>query len=293
MRFVELVTPGDAGSVTIGPIPKRRPFFPADREPVSLMGTIARYARWTTAVFVLAALSVHTGASEENAGKEDAAALFDQAKEFVRSSDRQGALSALESSFRSGYPTPAEVLNRPDFQPLLKNPESRSSLRELLRDNTRQSTITMVTPDEPGEPLLVRGRVLVGKGGEPLASARIYVYQTADDGRYTLDRSRGEGSSNPRLFGYVQTDDSGEFEIRTIVPGSYPGTRIARHIHYAITAAGYNRVVKEIVFDWEPPLTASQRSWAERNGFPIVTPEELEDGTLMVSVVLHSGSPES
>lgn len=130
--------------------------------------------------------------------------------------------------------------------------------------------VTVAGEGEPGEPLVVRGRIL-GPEGEPVPGASVFVYQTGEDGIYGP-----EGNSNPRLKGYLRTDDQGRWEIRTIRPGSYPGTRVAAHIHVHVAPPdGAPEKVGEIVFEGDPLLTSRMR---DSSFFTVVEPEPAEDG---------------
>lgn len=128
------------------------------------------------------------------------------------------------------------------------------------------SEVTVAGEDEPGQRLVVDGTIL-GPGGEPLPGASVFVYQTGEDGIYGP-----EGNRNPRLRGYLRTDDDGGFRIRTIKPGSYPGSSIAAHIHIHVAPPdGEPEQVGEIVFEGDPHLRDRMR----RN--PFFTVVELEN----------------
>lgn len=73
------------------------------------------------------------------------------------------------------------------------------------------------------------------------------------------------GPENARLFGVARTDAQGRVEVRTIVPGSYPGGGF-RHIHYFIRADNYQDSMSEVILDEDPRPTRQQREWAVRNG---------------------------
>lgn len=134
------------------------------------------------------------------------------------------------------------------------------------------SEVTVAGEDEPGQRLVVDGTVL-GPDGEPLPGASVFVYQTGEDGIYGP-----EGNRNPRLRGYLRTDDEGGFRIRTIKPGSYPGSSIAAHIHIHVAPPdGEPEQVGEIVFEGDPHL----RDRIRRNPFfTVVELEEDGDGGL-------------
>lgn len=126
-----------------------------------------------------------------------------------------------------------------------------------------------MTPDgEPGEPLVVEGTV-TGAGGEPLAGVSVFAYQTGADGVYGPN-----GNSDPRLRVYLRTDERGRFRFETVRPGSYPGTRIAAHVHFHVTPPDGRERVSEIVFEGDPFITAQMRE----NPFFVVRPVETGPG---------------
>jgi hypothetical protein len=129
------------------------------------------------------------------------------------------------------------------------------------------SSARMTPEDEPGEPLIVEGTV-TGPGGEPLAGASVFAYQTGADGVYGP-----RGNSDPRLRVYLRTDERGRYRFETVTPGSYPGTRIAAHIHFHTTPRGGREHVSEVVFEGDPYITDRMRA----NPFFAVRPIERGD----------------
>lgn len=119
-------------------------------------------------------------------------------------------------------------------------------------------------PDEPGDRLEVSGVVYAADGRTPIPGASVYVYQTDARGYYRPDDAMG--NRNPRLMALLRTDGQGHYWYRTIRPGSYPGTRVPRHIHYEVTADGHGRRVFEIVFEDDPLVSAQVRADAARPG---------------------------
>jgi protocatechuate 3,4-dioxygenase beta subunit len=89
--------------------------------------------------------------------------------------------------------------------------------------------------DEPGQRLIVAGAVLAPDGRTPAAGVTVYAYNTGTQGYYGENRAEYP----PRLYGWMKTDAGGRFELRTILPGSYPGMRVPAHIHFSFWGAGY------------------------------------------------------
>ena len=135
----------------------------------------------------------------------------------------------------------------------------------------------IVSKEEPGEPLLVRGVIYGPDGKTPVEGATVYVYHTDAKGYY----NQGNQTSPPRLQGRMRTSAAGKYEYRTIRPGGYPNSRIPQHIHYEIAAPGYQKEVTEIFFADDPRLTNEDRAAAKKKGGPpIVTLQRGKDGVL-------------
>jgi protocatechuate 3,4-dioxygenase beta subunit len=122
----------------------------------------------------------------------------------------------------------------------------------------------MAPEGEPGERLVVEGTVR-GAGGEPLAGVSVFAYQTGADGIYGP-----QGSSDPRLRVHLRTDQRGRYRFETVRPGSYPGTRVAAHIHFHVTPPGGRERVSEVVFEGDRFVTTQMRA----NPFFVVRPVE-------------------
>lgn len=139
------------------------------------------------------------------------------------------------------------------------------------------SKITIAAKEEPGERLIVSGQVFNSDGVTPLAAASVYVYHTDVKGYYTPGVS---DNRNPRLRGYLRTDAQGRYEFSTIKPGSYPNSRVPAHIHYVVTAEGYNQRIFEIVFEGDPFLNERVRheSADEWSGFSLRRLEKDQQG---------------
>lgn len=114
-----------------------------------------------------------------------------------------------------------------------------------------------VTPPlEPGQPLVVRGRVWGADSRRPLTGAVLDVWQANAQGRYDNDDSKNQPAAN--LFvnrTRLLTDESGYYEYETIKPGRYQiGEGIWRpaHIHYWVAATGYKALVTQMYFRGDP-----------------------------------------
>jgi protocatechuate 3,4-dioxygenase beta subunit len=144
------------------------------------------------------------------------------------------------------------------------------ALPVLARDPSRvapsdaPSSADVAPPAEPGERLEVSGVVYAADGRTPIGSASVYVYQTDARGYYRPDDAMG--NRDPRLMALLRTDAQGRYSYRTIRPGSYPGTRVPKHIHYEVTADGHGTRIFEIVFEDDPFVTGRIREDAAQPG---------------------------
>lgn len=94
--------------------------------------------------------------------------------------------------------------------------------------------------DQPatGTPTNVIGRVKTVRG-EPIAGARVEIWQCNAFGRYHHSRDRHDAPQDEHFqaFGKTVTDAEGRYRFRTIKPVPYPGR--VPHIHFrVVTPAG-------------------------------------------------------
>jgi polyisoprenoid-binding protein YceI len=137
------------------------------------------------------------------------------------------------------------------------------------------ATATMVTPDEPGERLVLKGTVYDADGKTPVPGAKLHVYHTDAAGKYSATEAGVGDERNPRLQCRLETDARGRFKIRTILPGPYPGGKTPRHIHIMVTAPG--GVVHNATFQFtnDPNLTPDDYQRHGRDGtFSAIRPAE-------------------
>jgi len=179
--------------------------------------------------------------------------LIDQAKAALETGKSPSAI-LMDASFLSAHEWPR--------------------FRKLIRDSAQASSLTLVSSQEPGEPLTVTGRV-VDRKGQPVKDAVLYFYQTSNKGWYS-DRAAHVGGMegdrrHARLFGYLKTGAEGRFELRTIRPVGYPDSDLPAHIHVEVEPANQaaGRLVTEIQFDDDPRLTAGWRERSRQEGFLI------------------------
>lgn len=133
----------------------------------------------------------------------------------------------------------------------------------------------MVSPREPGEPLVVSGTVYRADGTTPVEGARLYVYHTDAAGLYSP-----KGARFPRLRGWMKTRADGRYEFRTIRPAAYPGRTIPAHTHATLSAPGMlAEWIDDYWFDGDPYLARAERAKSEGRGpFAPILKLERRDG---------------
>lgn len=238
--------------------------------------------RFRALIAIIVALVLAAGS-----GTDDGTRLFETAVTQAQAKKYDAALASLQQSLQAGFATPSQVLSHGAFRPMLHDPQMRRQVRDLLAAHAREARVTMVDADEPGDPFRFAGTLTDAKTGKPVAGARIYFYQTDDGGLYAPEfAGSGGGSNNPRLFCYVRPDADGHFEVRSVVPGSYPNSSVSRHVHYQISAPSYRDLRAEFILDETPRPSASSREYARNRGWPVVQRERAEDGVWQVEIEL-------
>ncbi|MCG8583355.1 MAG: hypothetical protein MI757_01415 [Pirellulales bacterium] len=111
-------------------------------------------------------------------------------------------------------------------------------------------------PLEPGEVLLISGRVYGQDTGKPLSGAVIDIWQANKDGRYDNDDPNNPPAKNTFVNrARLITDDRGYYEYETIRPGRYqigPSAWRPSHIHYMVRHPGYKTLITQMYFKGDP-----------------------------------------
>jgi catechol 1,2-dioxygenase len=107
--------------------------------------------------------------------------------------------------------------------------------------------MAIADPSEPGERLVLTGRILGPDCATPLGAVDIEVWQADRDGNYHgVDRLRGRAT----------TPADGMFRVETVRPGPYlqAGGYRPAHVHFTFARAGYKTVTTQIYFSDDPYL---------------------------------------
>ena len=128
---------------------------------------------------------------------------------------------------------------------------------------------------DPGMPLTVTGRV-INVHGERVPEAMIEVWQANHGGLYDLDGYRYRASIKPPA--------DGAYKFESVMPGHYPA-RVARHVHYFVTAPGHKALSTQLYFSTDEAFAGNpDRNFVKD---PLITSR-----TLIRPVVL-SGKPQA
>ena len=114
----------------------------------------------------------------------------------------------------------------------------------------------------PGHPARAQGQVLNVMGrilnlsGEPVANAKIEVWQANSNGRYTHPSDTNPAPLDLNFDGcaVLISDSEGRYRFKTIKPGAYPaGPNLIRpsHIHFQVTGR-QDRLVTQMYFEGDP-----------------------------------------
>lgn len=143
------------------------------------------------------------------------------------------------------------------------------------------STLRLAPPVEPGEPMLLSGRVTALDGG-PAPGVVIYAHHTDAHGLYSRGSRETEWSLRHGLLrGWVKTDARGRYAFRTIKPGPYPNREMPAHVHLFIAEPGRRPYyIDDVVFAGEFGVDARYVAAQElRGGSGIVCLGRTGDGT--------------
>ena len=112
-----------------------------------------------------------------------------------------------------------------------------------------------------GERIFVSGRVL-DENGRPVRNTLVEVWQANACGRYRHEIDQHDAPLDPNFTGTgrVMTDDRGQYQFKTIKPGSYPWRNHYNawrpaHIHFSLLGPAFaTRLVTQMYFPGDPLL---------------------------------------
>lgn len=135
---------------------------------------------------------------------------------------------------------------------------------------------TVIPPEnEPGEPLIMTGKVFQPDGKTPAQGMVLWVYHTDRTGYY----NEQDDASHPRLNGWMKIGADGRYEFRTIRAGAYPHRTTPAHIHAHVYGPGYSeRSIEDYWFKDDPRINDEElKNAADNGGHPSIV--ELKRGS--------------
>lgn len=174
---------------------------------------------------------------------------------------------------RSGYESLHFIITE-HYQQLTA--DERTKVRATLEKQAKWATETLCAGNEKGTKITIKGRLL-DEHQKPISNAKLYIFHADNKGYYAPTDSalKRMNEADPRLFGFLTTDHSGNYSFQTIRPASYPGKyngrTIPQHIHINSTATGYQPRNIQMAFDDDPAMKDPHwRDWAKQQNYPVV-----------------------
>jgi len=172
--------------------------------------------------------------------------------------NKETLIKEAEEKLKTNKATISQILTDKKYDAV--HPET--SFRELIKKYCKAEVISITTDTIPGRKIKVIGTIKNAEG-KPVAGALVYLYHTDARGWYAADAPHVSMNEvdmrHARLFGYVQTDKDGKFELHTIKPSGYPQSDLPAHIHVHIDANDYQSFVTEFLFDDDQRLVGKIR----------------------------------
>jgi catechol 1,2-dioxygenase len=121
---------------------------------------------------------------------------------------------------------------------------------------------TITQPYEPGVVMVVSGRVWGFNTKKPLTNAVLHIWQADEKGHYDNDDPQNQPAKDEFVNrAIIFPDASGRYEYQTIHPGAYqigPKEWRPAHIHYMVSAPGYETLITQLYFDGDPHNAADR-----------------------------------
>lgn len=143
------------------------------------------------------------------------------------------------------------------------------------------ASLRLASPDEPGERMILSGRILKADDGAPAPGVVVYAHHTNSRGLYADGSDESEWSRrHGRLRGWVRTGDDGLYRFDTIKPAPYPDGTLPAHVHLFVQEPGRPPYyIDDVVFDGEFLVDDAYRARQEhRGGSGIVRLDRDTDG---------------
>jgi protocatechuate 3,4-dioxygenase beta subunit len=113
------------------------------------------------------------------------------------------------------------------------------------------SSVHTAAPSEPGERMLIVGKVITGAERKTVSGARVLAFHTDANGYYS---DGGMDESKARLCGVLKTSDDGGFRFEIIRPAHYATGGPPAHVHFEVTLPNGKSQRFTLEFEGDPLL---------------------------------------
>lgn len=184
---------------------------------------------------------------------------------FCQGNDK--VLSELDGKLAKGQTSISIILADAKYMYL----HSQTPFRQLIKKYGKAGKVKIVTEAEPGKKITVKGKIETADA-KAITNALVYFYHTSDKGWYSDTAAhilvREGDMGHARLFGYLRTDNKGQFEFETIQAKGYPSSDFPAHIHIMVWKDDkiITGIPNELQFDDDPRMTPGRKARSLRDG---------------------------
>lgn len=120
---------------------------------------------------------------------------------------------------------------------------------------------------EGKQKLIITGKIFRLDGRTPAPNVLVYYWHTDDAGLYSpADHTQAKAKRHGKLRGWVQSDQQGNYTIKTSRPSAYPQEEIPQHIHLAIREPDLkNEYYADLYFDDDPLYLKHKKKYGQEN----------------------------
>jgi len=190
----------------------------------------------------LGAAVLWAACGDDESGDDEAVDTAGASGTATTSGGGQGGSAATDATSGQGGgssgPTPSCEETADDIE----GPYYKPGAPELVPNDEGRA---LLSPEEPGERIVLEGRVLGGDCA-PLADAELDLWHADAAGTYDL--------KGFVLRGRFRTASDGRFAIDTVLPGRYlnGATYRPRHLHLKVRAKGHAELTTQLYFPGDP-----------------------------------------
>ena len=192
----------------------------------------------------------------QNTSLQDSETSLDQARKSISQNDFKKTFQHLSRAFQKKEIKAMSIVQDSAFQKLIDHPDLRPEIRSLIQKHSYEYSCKMTRISEPGEVINVRIKIIDEVSKKPIEGVSAEFVHTDINGLYFAEQSLW----NPRIFAYLKSNEQGEFQIETIMPGRYTGEENVEgpsHIHFSLDKKGYRNFSSEFSFNNDPVLLNS------------------------------------